>query len=673
MKNLIFGFLAFFVISITAAQNYKFGKVSKEELQEKFNPNDTAANATVLYKNESIKFDYSQGEGFIQLREVHERIKIYNKEGFDWATKKVRIYNRSSSNKEILQGLKGYTYTLKDGKITKQKLKKESIFEEVANKYWKYKSFTLPNIDEGCVIEYSYEISSPYLQIDDVNLQSKIPIKKLYFKVSTPEYFIYNKLINPKASYIPKLVESTKNRTITQTDKNRISNSRVSYASTSFSESKLALIENIISCNETNIPALKEEPLVDNINNYSSKLIMELTATKFPNSQMRVYSTSWEKVTKNIYKNPNFGDQLTKTSYFEDDLNALISTESDKTKKAFLIYNYVKSKVKWNGYYGYTSDSGVKKAYKEGAGNSADINLMLVSMLRYAGIKANPVLVSTKNNGIPLLPTRQGFNYVICMIENEKINALLDATDQYSTFNVLPERILNWKGRVIRENSSSTWINLLPKTVSKETFSLNIKITPELTIEGKVRSHFTGYLAKRYRNKYANISNEDHIKYLEKDNGELIVSNIEFENQKTSLLPLKLSYSYELEDSLEEIGDKLYFSPMLFLADKENPFKQEKRIYPIDLKYPTSQKYMINIMLPKGYIVESLPENIVSQFNSEKGKFSYIIKENGKFLQLIVNVDLKTSFVLPTDYLAFKEFVQSIIDKQSEKVVLKKI
>ena len=84
-------FLLLISVTTTNAQNFKFGKVSKEELEEKQHPLEPEANAAVLYKSENISFVFSASEGFEQVREVYERIKIYNKEGFDWATKKVRL------------------------------------------------------------------------------------------------------------------------------------------------------------------------------------------------------------------------------------------------------------------------------------------------------------------------------------------------------------------------------------------------------------------------------------------------------------------------------------------------------------------------------------------------------------------------------------------------------
>lgn len=672
MKKVLTTLLILFLSYVQYAQDYDFGKVSKQELEEKICPQDSSANAVVLYKNEKISFEYIQGEGFMQNREVHERIKIYNKEGFNWATKKVRLYNRSAANSESLSSLKGYTFNLIGGKIEKDKLKKEGMFEELANKYWKFESFTMPNVKEGCVIEYSYQIKSPYLQIDDIDFQYNIPILKYDLKISTPEYYMYNKLLNPKSRYIPKFDMTKVHNSFTIHSKER-SGSGWGVSKTEFSQSKTDYLDNVITSSEENIPALKDEPLVDNINNYRAKLILELTAIKYPNKPLETFSSTWEKVTKRIYDSDEFGAQLDKTGYFEEDLEALIGGETNDAKKIALIFEYVKRKVKWNGYYGYRTENGVRKAYKEGSGNIGDINLMLISMLRSAKINANPVLVSTKNNGIPLFPTRQGFNYVICMIEDVNFNVLLDATSAYSTINVLPVRTLNWQGRVIRENGSSAWIDLQPSINSDETVLLNMTINPDLTVEGKVRENYTNYVAMLHRNRYANVSHDDLIKMFEKNKGEIVIENLEPNNVKDVDKPLQITYDFQSNDGIEEIAGKLYFSPMLFLATLENPFKQTKRNYPITMDFPVGTKYMVNIVIPEGYEVETIPESSAVDFNNGAAKLTYVVRQNGKYLQLLVNFDLNTTLVLPEDYENFKSFFKSSVEKQNEKVVLKKI
>ncbi len=170
-------------------QNYDFGKVSKEELQEKFNPLDSSASATYLYKYRRTYFEYKQEKGFELVTEIQERIKIYNKEGFEYATKKVYLH-KNGSDEEQLNSLKAYTYNLQDGKIEETKLEKNGIFDTEQSKYRNETKFTMPDIKEGSIVEYKYKIYSPfYWSVDDFVFQYDIPVKKMEAIFETPEYF----------------------------------------------------------------------------------------------------------------------------------------------------------------------------------------------------------------------------------------------------------------------------------------------------------------------------------------------------------------------------------------------------------------------------------------------------------------------------------------------------
>ena len=328
--------------------------------------------------------------------------------------------------------------------------------------------------------------------------------------------------------------------------------------------------------------------------------------------------------------------------------------------------------MKWNGNYGKYAQNGIRSAYKDGEGNDADINLLVISMLRSQGVNANPVLISTRNNGIPLFPTRQGFNYVICAVQKGNDYLLIDATEQYSTNNVLPQRVLNWQGRLVEEKGVSRWINIMPSKKSVESTMLNVKMNDDFTVSGKVSKRLTLYSAYFYREKYTIMTKEDHIKSLESDKGDLEISELNFENAKDITQPIKINYEYELSDGVDEIGDKLYFSPLLFLATKENPFKLDERQYPVDFVIPYEDKYIINIMLPEGYTVESIPKTEAIEFKDAQVKFVYYIKENGKYLQLKVNLEINNPLILPADYKDFKAFFSKVVEKQAEQVVLSK-
>ena len=667
MRLLIF--LLVFSLGITVfAQNYDFGNVSKEELNEKYNPLDSSANATYLYKYRRTYYNYTQNQGFQLITDVHERIKIYNQEGFDYATKSILLY-RDNSAREKVNNLKAYTYNLIDNKIENVKLKKDGVFDTEKSSYYNETKFTMPNVKEGSVIEYQYKLVSPfYTNVDEFKFQHDIPIKKLTAKFEVPEYFNFKVSSKGFLQVIPKTI--SKRDKIIFNDKERVYNGRT--VSTKFSSSNLDFTKNISTYDMDNIPSLKDEPYVNNIDNYRASVKYEISYVKFPNSPIDYYSTTWEDVVKTIYKNPNFGEELNKTGYYENDIDALVSGEQDPLKKIVLIFNFVKSKVKWNEYYGKYTDEGVRKAYKDQVGNVAEINLMLTSMLRYVGLNANPVLVSTRKNGIPLFPTREGYNYVVSCVEMPEGTILLDATSKYSSPNVLPYRALNWDGRIITKDGNSTLINLYPKANSKNTITLMAKLGKEGDIDGNYRVIKTNHNALSYRGQYNDIDEDAFLEKLENKYGGLEITEFKVTNAKDLSKPVTETYKFVKESQADIIGNKIYFSPLFFLATKENPFKLEKREFPVDFGYPSESVYRVIINLPEGYKVESIPETTAFALPNNLGSFKYDINQNGTTISLYISTEINQAIISSMYYNALKEYFKLLIEKENEQIVLTK-
>ncbi|MDO5972282.1 DUF3857 domain-containing protein [Flavivirga aquimarina] len=670
MKIIVVLFSLCFTIT-TFAQDYKFGKISKKELEEAFNPLDSSANATYLYKYRRTFFEYSEQEGFQLISEIHERIKIYNQEGFSYATNQVSLY-KNGNEKEDVSSIKAYTYNLSEGKIEETKLTKQGIFKTEKSKYFNEIKFTMPNIKEGCVIEYKYRIISPfYYNVDEFDFQYGIPIKKLEAKFETPEYFNFK--VNTKGFLMVTPKTEQRRDNITFTNKTRTTGNFSNSANTTFSTSKVEFNKSISTYNLTDVPALKEEPYVNNINNYRSSVKYELSYTKFPQSAIKYYSTTWEDVVKTIYEDSRFGDELNKTGYYKEEIDAIIGSISDPMKRMALIFDFVKSRVKWNGYYGkYTSD-GVKKAYKEHTGNVAEINLMLTSMLKYAGLSAYPVLVSTRENGVPLFPTREGYNYVIGCVKLSDEYILLDATNKYSVPNVLPYRTLNWQGRVISEKGGSTLVDLYPKEKSKNDIVMMLNLNEGGTIDGGCRITKTKHKALSYRERYNNVDEDDFIEKLENKYNGLEVSEFKVTNDLNLSKPIIESYKFIKESQADIIGDKIYFSPMFFLKTVENPFKLKNREFPVDFGYPSSSTYRIMIKLPDGYKLESIPEKVALALPDNLGSFKYNIIGNDESIQLVVVTEINLPIISSSYYDTLKEYFKQLIEKENEQIVLTKI
>ncbi|MCH4553166.1 DUF3857 domain-containing protein [Aestuariibaculum lutulentum] len=644
-------FLLCICLSIKAfSQEVKFGKISTEELEEKMNPLDSSANATYLYKYRWSHIEYEEQLGeFYMKTEVQERIKIYNKEGFNYATKVINL--RVGNNKEEeFQGLKAYTYNLEGGKAEEVKLDKDGVFETEKHKYLNQVTFTMPNIKEGSIIEYKYTVVSPFFwMVDDFYFQHAIPVKIVEARFDSPEYFNFKTM---SKGYLPVIPETSRK-----------------------SDRTFDCLRDCNSFNLTNVPALKDEPYVNNINNYRSSISYELSFVNWPLTPIKYYATTWEDVVKTIYDSPGFGDELNRNSYYKEDIEALIAGESQPLAKAAKIFNYVKSSIKWNGYTSKYAQEGVKKAYLRKEGNVADINLMLTSMLRYAGLTANPVLVSTRDNGIPLFPTLDGYNYVIAAIESPDGIVLLDATTSHGLPNVLPVRALNWEGRIVRENKTSSTVNLYPKEKSVNQVSLLASLNESGDLEGNVRFLRSNYFAMNYRDDFFEEGQDKYLEKLESKFGNIEISEFNVQNEKDISKPVIESFKFSLESQADVINNKIYFSPLFFLKTTENPFKLEKREFPVDFSYPKSNKYKFVVKVPENYKVESTPESVQMLLPDNLGAFKYIVKASpdGKTVHITFDTDINQSIIVPAYYEQLKAYFSKLIEKQSEQIVLIKV
>ncbi|MEC3965464.1 DUF3857 domain-containing protein [Flagellimonas halotolerans] len=656
--------------TVVGAKEVKFGKVSKEEVSATQHAMYPGANAAILHKNEWVRYNYQYETGWSLVREVHYRIKIYNREGFDWATLQVPLY-AGGNNREDISGVKGFTFNIVDGKVVDTKLKNDGVFIEEVNEYRSKASITMPEVKEGSVLDIEYKIVSPmYWSVDEFKFQYNIPVDYAQVRLEIPEYFLFKQY--SRGFHPIKFDQSQENRSMNVSYRSSDQMGRL--GRTTHKSGTLNFVENVYTMEVSNIPALLDEKYTSNIDNFRSSIKFELASTRFPNEPFKNYSLTWEDVAKSIYDYDSFGGELNRKNYFDKDVDQIIQGLSSDSEKAMALFQFVKTKMNWDNFVGVgCSSQGIRKAYKEGKGNVAEINLMLTAMLRYAGLNANPVLVSTRSNGIPLFPTSDGFNYVVSGLQLDNGLILLDATEKNAFPDVLPMRALNWFGRLIREDGTSREVNLMPKTKSLDAIMLSVDLNEDGSIQGRCRQQYTANNAFIFRENFGEGSEDTYLDELEKRYGDLEISDFKLQNQYELSKPIVQTFTYTKESAYEKIAGKLYLSPLFHLTTSENPFKTEKREFPVYYGYPWADKYIITINIPEGYAVESVPEPIAVALPENLGQFKYNISAENNMINARVETELNTP-VIPADYyLDLKEFYAHIIKKEAEKVILTKL
>jgi hypothetical protein len=667
-------FLCIFSISIGQIPEPKFGKIDAAELSMTKYENDTSADALMLFDYGTTKFSLSPEVQFQFVFERHCRIKIFKKSAFNLAEFRFSLFE-SGSRKEEITDLKAVTYNLVDGKVVKTKLEKENIFEEKSNNY-NIEKFAFPQVREGSVIELSYQIVSDYLyNLRGWTFQYSIPAVWSQYICEIPEYFTYRQ--NAKG-YLPFDIST-----------HEVFEARFSYlnrgeiyagsvgapggrTSSEKAEFKVNTVRHILATK--NVPAFKTEPNMDCEDNYIQSIEFELSSIKYPNEPATDYAKTWESVNDQMNEDEDFGRLLKADGFIKDTVEVLCKGKTSPLDKATAIYSYVQNKMKWNGRYRIWSANGLKKPFSESAGSSSEINLLLTLMLRNAGLEADPVLFSTRDNGIAIsiFPTISKFNSVLSRFTCEGKIYLLDATSQFSPFGCLPANDINGQGRVINKLMGD-WVNLDTKVKFTEAKNYVLTLQPDGKFTGFIKESYDGYGGIYYREEIqTEKTNDDYIRKIQENTEGLNIKGYTISEKSNIYKPLTDSLNVEITDHADVIGDKILFQPMLFETIEKNSYTLEDRKYPVNYNFPISETYIFDFTLPEGYSVESLPKPAVLKLPDNSITVYYDIKNLGNKISIVYKRSVNKILFLPEEYKPLKEFYNQIVNKHTESIVLKK-
>lgn len=650
---LFLGICMSYSISFAQKKEFKFGKITPEEFQTKVSGQDSAAAAVKLFDVGTCYFQIVNNH-FAYIFERHFRIKVLNKNGYDYANYKIGLFRGNGGSKEELYGMEAATYNMVDGKMVTSKLNKDSKFTEEFNKQYSYKKFALPNVKEGSIIEFKYTIKSDFIfNLRGWNFQSDIPTLYTEYNVTIPEYFRYKHNFSGILA-----VNHTKHETI---------NDAVSGASENAIYDQYAL---------ANVPALKDEAFITTLDDYRPSLDFELRGTSFPGESYKDLTGTWPKIVSTLAQDENFGSFIKKDAFAKSVLPSILKGEKDTLTMVKLIFNYVKDNIKWNKDFDYyASATNPKTIFEKKVGNAADINLSLVSLLKAANLNANPLMVSTRENGMhPGYPIMTKFNNVIASVFVGNKDILLDATNKDLMIGMVSYQNLNHQALLIDlKNSISRWVMTEPTFADERIFVYSLTLDKEDKLKGSLNRYAKGYAALQLRGRYRNASNEtEFLKDFKKDKTGLGLTGYQILNLDNLDEALTETMEVTIEDNVEEAGNLVYFTPLLFERTKENLFKHDTREFPVDFAFPIKESYRITVNFPEEYDVEKLPASASYKIPGEKGSFTITFMAQGKTLLVKSVIDITKSYYTPQEYFDLKELFKAIVQKQAEQIVFKK-
>ena len=628
----------FFLLTFLNAQD--FGGVNEAELRMTKFENDPVADAVILYE----KGEISITENFNLKYHVYRKIKILTEKGKQYADIKIRYWHEDEINDLEAQSTSpsGEETELDDNNIIKIETDRTNEID-----------FTVPGVEVGSVIEYQYEKFSEYITsmkpwlfqhpiyTVSSNLDVDMPAGFTYYTLTTGfnNYNIYKKqkkIINP---YDPqkKLVK--------------------------------------FSFSGKNLQGLKDEPYVDNIYDEYTKIIFMLKSYKDLYTYF-VLSKSWDDLSKRFSK---FYKPFLDSNFDSDPvISKILQEEKDPLVLAKKAYNFVADSIKTSGHENLTSRDfkPPEKVLRDKSGSSVEKNILLISILKRAGIKAEPIFISTRNNGKfnAEFHDADQFNRIVCYAKINNSEYFLYPIDKYNPFGYLTPATSVGEGLLlIGEKSAIKRLNpFLP--FNRTSYKTVCNLTDNLNLTGDTKITYEGYSALKEREELDGKTKEQ-IKDFVKDkisdfSEDAVLDTFYYANMDSIKKPLELNIKYTLPNYLSEAAGLVYFTAPFYTAISKNPFVREKRLFPIDYDYKETVQEKVEMDLPKDFTPNDIPQSIGGSIK----ELSFT-----KFNSTIGNkIDSERDFILHqrkipfNHYKELKKLYDKIVTSDQEQIILSK-
>jgi hypothetical protein len=639
-----------FCFSQNQIKDVKFGEVTSEEVSMTTYAADSTADAVVLYDGGIVYFEIIGGAIFI-TSEYHVKSKILKKSALDRGSFTLPVFKESNGFQEFVIDIKGYTYNMENGSIVKEKLEKDMIFREKASDNFYNIKVSMPKVKEGSVIEYKYKRQTPLSYRNNPGtwyFQQSVPVVLSDYKLSVPNYLYYRMLMS---GYLQITYNDTKPAHMPEFNTEG----------------------NVFRLIMKDIPAFKNEPYITSSDDYISKVDFELASVNWPGVYMKDFSLEYRSLNKTFLESEDFGKPLENTSFLQDIALELNKANIDSISKLKAAVTYIQKNIKYNDKISMYC-SNLKKILEKKEGDSGDMNLLLIALLKEMGFKANPVVLSTRSNGRidDTYAIRKKFNYVVAHILKDNKDFFIDATDPNTKLGVLPEYCLNHKGFLIHP-TGSRMVSIGPNETTLEFEKMEATFNEENELSVSYSKSYKGYSAIDMRNELKKETQEKYIENLKKENTEWTITKSEFLDVENIDKPVEEKHEIKLSDFVNFTGDFAYIQPLLTQAYTENPFKAAQRAFPVDFAYPFDKTIQVTYNIPSGYSILEQPKSSALSLPNDGGKFSYMVTKQAN--KIIVNSRhiIKKSVFSPEEYPFLKEFYEQIIKKHTEQIVLKKI
>jgi len=318
----------------------------------------------------------------------------------------------------------------------------------------------------------------------------------------------------------------------------------------------------------------------------------------------------------------------------------------------------------------------VEDLLKQGRGNARQINWLFVGLARTAGFEANSVVISSRREYFfkPAMMNASQLNGDVVVVKLDGKDFYCDPGSKFAPFGLMPWEETFVKGLRL-DKDGGTWVDTsMPQSSqSKIERKADLKLNEDGSLSGTLTITFSGLEALSRRNDWRDQDETARKKFLEDQVREYIPVGIDVELKNkpewsVAAPTLVAVYDLKVPGWASAAGRRALLPFGLFSATEKQLFDHTNRVHPLYFEYPFQKEDEVTIQLPLGWQVSSVPKDL----NQDAKAAVYVRKVQDDKGTLHLRRVLRSELLMVEAkyYPALRAFFQNVRTGDEEQIIV---
>ena len=317
--------------------------------------------------------------------------------------------------------------------------------------------------------------------------------------------------------------------------------------------------------------------------------------------------------------------------------------------------------------------------FRHNYGSGNEINLLFTALARSAGFDASIVQVVDRNSAIfePQVLDESQLNAMVVLVRLNGENIYFDPATRFCPYGMIPwyeddATGVRWDkvgGDVLQVRSDASKLSTIERNAE-------LKVQPDGALEGSLEIVYAGQDALELRLSAYEEDDAGRHKIAEDQVKELTPAGVRVDidsvtGWQDSDQPLRIKCHLHAARFASLTPHRMLFPMAVFQLHEKNPYNKTQRSNPVYLRYGYVRKDQIKISMPSGYQLEAMPADTNERTDFASIQLNHM--SDGNILKLERQRELSGYFFPARTYSALREFTEKVRQRDAENVVLHKI